>query len=241
MLSLSDPVAEGENQKFLDKGSQRLTGCLLWAVRHVSPESNYGITQISKLMAKPTERSWNASLNMLAYLEITKNRGIRFCSWINEVPVAYADASNKDDLLDGKCHGGHIISWGGPIVVKSAKLLHVGMNSSYNEYMQIMMCAKHVVWLRQLLNELGLSFVVDAPTVVYGDNRQANNLCRDNMVTSGNMYYRTCYHYNKELHTDGIIKIEDIPTDLNPADTQTKALSRAKLKTHEAILTGHHQ
>ena len=37
------------------------------------------------------------------------------------------------------------------------------------------------------------------------------------------------------------IKIEDIPTDLNPADTQTKALSRAKLKTHEAILTGHHQ
>ena len=240
ILSLSDPVREGEHQEFLDKGSQRLTGSLLWAVRHVSPESNYGITQISKLMAKPTEASWNASLNMLAYLELTKNRGIRFCSWIDDVPVAYSDASNKDDRHNGKCHGGHIVSWGGPIVVKSAQLLHVGMNSSYNEYMQIMMCAKHVVWLRQLLAEIGLEFIVDKPTVIYGDNNQANNLCTDNMVTSGNMYYRTCYHYNKELKRDGIIDIQYIKSADNPADGQSKALPRAVLKRHEATVTGHH-
>ena len=124
--------------------------------------------------------------------------------------------------------------------MKSAQLLHVGMNSSYNEYMQIMMCAKHVVWLRQLLAEIGLEFIVDKPTVIYGDNNQANNLCTDNMVTSGNMYYRTCYHYNKELKRDGIIDIQYIKSADNPADGQSKALSRAVLKRHEATVTGHH-
>ena len=57
--------------------------------------------------------------------------------------------------------------------------------------MALHFCIKQIVWLRQLMEEIGLGAYVSQPTVVYADNRQANNLCREEVVTAGNMYFRT--------------------------------------------------
>ena len=60
-------------------------------------------------------------------------------------------STGKDDPVDGKCAYGYLVHWGGPIVVKSGKLNHVGINSTYNEYMALHHAIKQVVWLRQLM------------------------------------------------------------------------------------------
>ena len=62
---------------------------------------------------------------------------------------------------------------------------------------------KHIAWLRQFMDELGLGSVVSEPTVVYADNKQASNLCHEGLVTSGNTYFRTSGHYNKDGVGDG--------------------------------------
>ena len=89
-----------------------------------------------------------------------------------------------------------------------------------------------MVWVRQLLEEIGLGGALSSPTIVYADNRQANN-------TAGNMYFRTTYHYNKEMVRDGYVKVEYIHTASNLADACTKALGSVKIGEFEPKLHGY--
>ena len=127
---------------------------------------------------------------MLNYIKQQRTVGIKFTETDTE-PIAFVDASNKDDPADGKTQYGYSIHWGGPLIVKSGKLHHVGISSTYNEYIALHHCIKQVVWLRQLMNEMGLSGHISDPTVIYADNKQANNLCKEDIVTAGSMYFRT--------------------------------------------------
>ena len=77
------------------------------------------------------------------------------------------------------------------------------------------------------------------PTTVYADNKQANNLCKEDLVTAGNMYFRTGYHYNKEAVKDKYVSVEYIHTSLNCSDATTKGLGSNKIKLFEPILHGH--
>ena len=85
------------------------------------------------------------------------------------------------------------------------RLHHVGLSSEHNEYMAITNIAKKLVWLRQLLAELGLPILL--PTPVYGDNIQANKLCMEHFISTGNQYILTQYHFNKEKVADGTMTI----------------------------------
>merc|ERR1711998_207617 len=131
------------------------------------------------------------------------------------------------------------IHWGGPLITKSGKLNHVGINSTYNEYMALHHCVKQLVWLRQLMCENGLASVVASPTDVYADNKQANTLCAEDLVTAGNMYFRTGYHYNKEAVRDKYVSVAYIHTSSNISDACTKGLGSNKIKTFEPVLHGY--
>ena len=157
----------------------------------------------------------------------------------DDEPCAMVDASNRDDPADGKCQYGYTINWGGPLITKSGKLNHVGINSTYNEYMALTHCIKQIVWLRQLFNEIGLAAYIDQPTVVYADNKQANNLCGEDLVTAGNIYFRTSYHYNKEVVQDKYGIVQYINTQYNCADATTKALGSSKIRDFAPYLQGY--
>ena len=120
----------------------------------------------------------------------------------------------------------------------TGKLNHVGINSTYNEYMALHHCIKQVVWLRQLIMELGLIDWVNEPTRILADNKQANNLASEDVVTAGNMYFRTGYHYNKEAVEDGFVRVDYVTTHDNVADATTKALAGVKVKAFQPILHG---
>lgn len=237
ILTKATTPDEGEVKRNINRGYQRLVGSLLWCVRHVAPICAYGCSQLCKLMACPTDTAWACALHMLRYLQLNRERGIRF-SETSDAPMAFVDASNKDDPTDGKTQYGYSIMWGGPLATKSGKLKHVGINSTYNEYMALHHCIKQVVWTRQLLEEIGLRSVVNEPTIVFADNKQANNLCKEDLVTAGNMYFRTGYHYNKEAVKDGYVDVKYIKTDHNISDACTKALGSNKVKSFEPALHG---
>ena len=174
---------------------------------------------------------------MLQYIKQHRATGITF-SEIHEPPIAFVDASNKDDPTDGKTQYGYLIHWGGPLIAKSGKLSHVGINSTYNEYMALHHCIKQVVWLRQLMDESGVGSLCSKPTVVYADNRQANNLCGEDLVTAGNMYFRTGYHYNKEAVADGYCEVSYVHTSWNLSDAMTKALGSNKISFFSPYING---
>ena len=105
MLTKAIAPVDGEIERNINRGYQRLVGSLLWCVRHVSPACAYGCSQLCKLMASTTDMAWHAALHMLQCIVQNSERGIIFSESEGE-PIAYADASNKDDPVDGRTHYG---------------------------------------------------------------------------------------------------------------------------------------
>ena len=77
---------------------------------------------------------------------------------------------------------------GGPIITVAKKLDHSSSATAANEYMALSHTTKHAVWLRQLFSEIGLAALIADPTVIYADNKTANQWCTEDKITVGNMW-----------------------------------------------------
>ena len=88
------------------------------------------------------------------------------------------------------------------------------------------------------MDEMGRGSIVSKPTVVYADNKKANNLCHEDLVPSGNMYFRTSYHCNKEEVEDGTVAIRYIHTSTNYNDATTKGIGPIKIRRFKPVLHG---
>jgi site-specific DNA-cytosine methylase len=239
-VSKAQKSSEEENQRVLDKGYQRLFGSLLWAARGTFPECLQGTSMLGRVMAAPTEEAWAAACHMLTYMHQHKHSGIKYSSAGNQLPVAFVDSSNKADPADSKCQYGYAHLWmGGAIITCSKKLAHVGLSSAHNEYMAAHWANRHTAWLRDLLEEMGIKEVGATPTVTYGDNRAANLLCEEDIITCGNQFMQVPYHYNKEAVKAGVVEMRYISTTDNLADIFTKAVPRQVLERLLPSILGH--
>jgi hypothetical protein len=220
---------EGEGDRIKKRGFQAVVGSLLWASRNVFPEISCGINFLCRVMSNPSEIAWGAAMHMISYLYKEKDHGVRYVSDGNDVPIAHYDSSNKPDPSDGKCQYGFVIHlYGGPICWTSKKHAHVGLSSGMNEYMALCHCIKTVVWLRQLLEEMGLNEMTEKPTLVFGDNDNCTRLSKEDIVTSGNKFYYLPYHYSKEAVAMGHVKTLRCDTTENLSDPLTKNLTTGK-------------
>ena len=69
-----------------------------------------------------------------------------------------------------------------------------------------------IVWMRQLLDEMGLSFINKKPGILLADNKPANILSKEDIITSGNQYIYLPYHFNKEIQEMGFSEVAYVPT-----------------------------
>ena len=75
-----------------------------------------------------------------------------------------------------------------------------------------------------------------------GRNRSESELRKSNPnpgLASGNMYFRTSYHYNKEEVEDGTVAIRYTRTSTNYSDATTKGLGPIKVKRFLPVLHGY--
>ena len=163
--------------------------------------------------------------------------------WLVEFICAEAayDSSNKWDVKDAKAQYGFAIHlFDGPVIWTSKKHSHVGTSSTHNEYMALYWLVRSVVWLRQLIAEIGLeNELLSGPINCRGDNAQATNLCCDDIVTSGNKFYNMMYHFSKECYEAKLISPIQVDTSLNWVDILTKCVDATLMRRHAPVLTGY--
>ena len=163
--------------------------------------------------------------------------------WLVEFICAEAayDSSNKWDVKDAKAQYGFAIHlFDGPVIWTSKKHSHVGTSSTHNEYMALYWLVRSVVWLRQLIAEIGLDAeLLPGPISCRGDNAQATNLCCDDIVTSGNKFYNMMYHFSKECYEAKLISPIQVDTSLNWVDILTKCVDATLMRRHAPVLTGY--
>jgi hypothetical protein len=234
------PADEAESMDMIKKGYQSLLGSLLWAARGVYPECMCGTSMLGRMMATPTTHAFSEAVVMLNYMYQNRNRGIKFSEAGNKVPVAFVDASNKPDPTDSKCQYGFVHTLqGGPIIFSSRKLAHVGLSALHNEYMALAWCNRQTAWLRELMAEMGMAECVNQPTKTYCDNTAAIMLAEEDVVSTGNQFITTPYHYNKEMEETKQAKAIYVRTADNIADLFTKAVSKPVLQTLLAKALGY--
>jgi hypothetical protein len=237
-LTKDSAVTDLEIKEYLEKGYPRLIGMLLWAVRHGFDECKYGMSILCSVASRPGKHAWRNAMYMLSWIDVNAERGIRFNKDGNHDIVAFSDASEKALLCNGKAMAGYAIMWmDGPLITSSYRLKHVGLSSEQNEYMAITAAAKKLVWLTQLLEEIGVHCKL--PIEMYGDNVQANRLCTENIITPGNQYIAQYYHFNKEKVSEGLMTVIWVDTTLNIADIYTKPLTRPQCEALMPDLLGY--
>ena len=239
-LNKDSIATEAEITELLDRGMRTAIGMLLWSIRRVFDEQKFGISMLCSVMSKPNAMAWDNAMHMIKWQVQNANRGVKWHIDGNQDPIGFTDASNKTLVPSiGTMQAGLALMWlNGPLCTESKRLNHVGLSSEHNEYMAITNLAKKLVWLRQLMAELKLPIM--QPTPVYGDNIQANKLCMEHFISTGNQYILTQYHFNKEKVADGTMTITWLQTVDMIADIYTKALDAPTSKRLIPFITGFH-
>ena len=159
-----------------------MVGGLLWPARNCYPQISYAVSQLARCMEKPSKRAWESAMHTLHYLYGIREQGIGYRSDADSAPRVWYDSGHMQDRTDYRSQYGYVITWyGGPIAWCSKKHQHVGESSAEDEYMAMNHAAKHMVWMRNLLQDMGLGQYVAEPTVLLGDNKQAGKWGREDI------------------------------------------------------------
>jgi hypothetical protein len=157
-----------------------MVGGLLWAGRNTVPAMAFALSQLTRCMKTPSEKSWQAGLHTLQYAFNRKAEGIIFNEDGNRVPIVYYDSGHKQETGDGKAFYFFVIfHMGGPVYWETRKHELPAFGAGEDEYMTQAHAMKWALGYRHLLAELGYSDMVDGPWKVVGDNAQAEVWARE--------------------------------------------------------------
>ncbi|CAI7751809.1 unnamed protein product, partial [Closterium sp. NIES-54] len=136
--------------------------------------------------------------------------------------TCYIDASFTSVKADGTSIGGYVCLFGGGAVSwHSKKQNEVGLSSCETEYMALHHGVKEVVWLRRLLEEIGV--YPREPTMMFCDNESAVKLAKNACLHGLTKDIRPKWHWVRRL-LDKEVRLE-IVNQQQAADILTKRLA----------------
>ncbi|CAM8928612.1 unnamed protein product [Rhodiola kirilowii] len=193
------------------------------------PDLAFGISVLSRFMSDPGESHWVAMKFLLKYLNDTKNLGLVFANYGNKSELfGYVDsdyASNRDNR---KSTTGLFFTWRGNCISWKFQLQSVvALSSTEDEFIAATEAAKEVVWLKGLLFEIQQ---VDYVYVIFSDSMSALHLCRDPVYHERSKHIDVRLHLIRDIMDKGVIRIEKILDEVNPADFGTKVVPYVKFE-----------
>lgn len=150
---------------------QQLIGKLIYLTL-TRPDISFPIHVLSKFMHNPTTAHLQAAKRILRYLSGTLNQGILLASSSTATLTAYCDSDwagcpNTRRSTSGFC----VLLGHSPISWKSKRQTVVARSTAEAEYMSMVLAVCEVMWLKQLLKDLGLKNKTSTP--IYCDNQAA--------------------------------------------------------------------
>ena len=160
---------------------------------------------------------------MLRYLKTTKSRGICYRSGPDIELSAYSDAdwaTSKDNRRSTS--GIMVMINGSPTIFKSRIQRVVALSTAEAEYIALSLCIQEVIWIKNLLKELGAD--INGQTVVYEDNQSAIAIAKNDGYQSRAKHINIRHHFVREQVKMGNIHLKYIETKEQLADYLTKPL-----------------
>lgn len=199
-----------------------VVGAMLWLANVTRPELSYAAAQLARFVSNPARIHYDAAMRVLAYLAKSPDRELVFSPDPKLPLTLYADS---DWSASFSVSGWVAYFYGCPVAWASKTQTSVSLSSAESEIFGAMMAARDGVFLRDLLDELGL--MQAGPTVLYLDSKSAIDLAFDPVAFRRTKHIMRATHYLRDLVARRFFVPRHIAGTSNPADVFTKALSRA--------------
>ena len=175
---------------------------------------------------------------MLRYLAGTKEVGLVFGSRNGDTVgdsrgrsarvqvdvCAFADADWANDKGDRRSISGWVAKLNGdPVSWSSKKQRVVALSTCEAELYAESAALQEVLWLRGLMEELGLH--TQTGSIVYGDNQSTIAVSQNGVKGERTKHVDVKYHFVTEAVECGVISLRWVPTTQQQVDIFTKALA----------------
>lgn len=202
-------------------------GSLLFLCSVSRPDIAYAVNILSRYINNPSQQHVNAVKRVIRYLVNTKNVCIRYGE-SNDL-IGYSDADFAGDVDTRKSTTGYIFLMnGGPVTWLSQKQKTIALSTTEAEFVAACESAKEILWLQQLLLDLGEKYDV---IKLYVDNQSAIKLINNPVFHKRTKHIDVKYNFIREKVENGLIHISYVPSKSQLADILTKPLP-----THTFVL-----
>lgn len=219
---------ENQCKNLDDKTYQSLIGSLMYLTVISRPDISHVVSKLSQFNSHPHEEHLNAAKYLLRYLNKYPKGMISYCN-LNEKFICFTDADWGCDSCDRKSYTGFVMFMaGGAVAWESKKQSVVALSTMEAEYVAVCQGAKEVVFVRNLLEEMGFNEFTCEPTRIMCDNQGAQFMVKNPTVHKRSKHIDIRFHYIREQYTEGNIEVEYVSSENNAADVLTKTLSKEK-------------
>jgi hypothetical protein len=205
---------------------QSIIGSLLYLMIGTRPNISYAVTHLSQFTTNPSEDHYKAALHICCYLAGTQDYKLVYGKTADKGLMAYTDSDWAADKIRCRSVTGYffkladgIISW------RSHAQKTVALSSTEAEYMALSDCSRQAVWIKTMIEELGIVFKT---VPIYCDNQGASFIASNPVQESRTKHIDIRYHYIRELVGAKKVETMFVPGEMNPADMFTKNLQKVK-------------
>jgi len=202
---------------------------MLYIATTTRPDIAAAIGILCRRVSNSRQRDWNAVKRVMRYLKQTVNLKLKISADTNCELVGYVDADWAGDISDRKSTSGYIYKLGqSPVSWSSKKQAYVTLSSTEAEYVSAAYASQEVIWIRQLLDDLGLP--ATHPISLYEDNQGCIKLAASEKINARTKHIDVRHHHLPDLVDRDVINFVYCETNNMVADALTKPLPRPKFE-----------
>ena len=199
-----------------------MVGAILWLANVTRPELSYAASQLARFVSNPGEVHYSAAMRVMVYLSCTPERVLTFKPKLGPSLVVLADS----DWSASFSTSGALFFFMGALVHWFSKTQKsVSLSTAQAEYFGAMLAAKDIIWLRELLFDLG--YPQKGPTRTRLDSKSAIDMAFDPIAFKKTKHIMRAAEFLRDLVARAKVNLDHIEGPLNVADILTKAQSRS--------------
>ncbi|KAL7284806.1 hypothetical protein ACG7TL_002116 [Trametes sanguinea] len=217
---------DGTADSTLRSRFQTVIGSLLYIMLGTRPDIAFAVTKLSQFAANPSQEHLNKVLYICRYLIGTRSYALVYKDASGLSISACTDSDWGSDPSSRQSQTGYFLKLaGGTFSWQSRAQKTVAHSSTEAEYMAMSDCSRQVVWIRNLMGEIGYKL---GPIPIAGDNQGSLFMGSNPVTESRSKHIDIKYHAIREYIENKLIEVFYVDTDNNPADLFTKNLGRVK-------------